>query len=95
MSKNVNIEQFLKGTPIKDNATWWSKIVVKMEWQFGGLLNWLRLPGVIKPVTVYDSLTNTQIKVATGHLFTVVSINGNDYYFRRLDGKYDGSGKSV
>ena len=59
---------------------------------FGRLLNAFRLPGAIADAVVDDSLTGQHIEVVVGPLFTRVSVNGRDYYFRRLTGKHDGSG---
>ncbi len=58
----------------------------------GRLLNNCRVPGVIADAVVDDKLTGQHIEIATGPLFTRLSVNGRDYYFRRLTGEYDGSG---
>lgn len=58
----------------------------------GRLLNRLRVPGCIRPVEFIDETTGRHIKVTTGSLFTRISVDGRDYYFRRISGRYDGSG---
>jgi hypothetical protein len=82
-----------RGTAPKCEATWFDRLKTEVRWTLGSILNLFRIPGLVKPMRAYDRLTNTQIRIAVNHLFTVISIDGNDYYFRRLDGKYDGSGK--
>jgi hypothetical protein len=61
------------------------------EW-FGRMLNALGVPGFVREVQVYDRLTNSHVTVKTSGFFTVVSVNGTDYYFKRLTGEFDGSG---
>ena len=58
----------------------------------GRILNYLRLPGRIKNLAVKDDLTGQEIEIHVGTLFTRLSVNGRDYYFHRLTGKFDGTG---
>ena len=58
----------------------------------GSLLNRLGVPGFVRPVEFTDKLTGRTIQIDTGPLFTRVCVDGRDYYFKRLNGRYDGSG---
>ena len=51
-----------------------------------------RIPGFIKPITLKDEVTGQTITIQTGHLFTIINIDGRDYYFHRLTGRFDGTG---
>ena len=56
------------------------------------LFNKLGFPGGIKDMTITDKLTGQHIEIKVGVLFTRLSVNGRDYYFRRLSGRFDGTG---
>jgi len=58
----------------------------------GRILNFLRVPGRIKNLAVKDELTGQEIEVHVGVLFTRLTVNGRDYFFNRLTGKFDGTG---
>jgi hypothetical protein len=60
----------------------------------GNALN-LFAPGFVRPVDCYDQLTRTHLKIEVCTLFTIISVDGRDYYFYRLTGGYDGSGMSA
>jgi hypothetical protein len=62
-----------------------------LEW-FGGALNWLRMPGAIRPVEIDDELAGQHISVSVGEMFVCLSVNGRDYYFNRVTGRFDGTG---
>lgn len=81
------------GSPVKRQATIIDKIVTELRYGLGSLLNWFEVPGPVKPMDIYDDLTATRVRVVTGSLFTIISVDGKDFYFHRLTGKYDGSGK--
>jgi hypothetical protein len=60
--------------------------------RLGALLNRIGVPGAIQPVEVRDKLTGQQVSVSVGELFVRVSVDGRDYYFDRLSGRFDGTG---
>ena len=78
--------------PIKTGAgrllIWRSRF---KEW-FYRLLNRVGAPGAIQEAAIDDPLTGQNIRVHVGLFFTRVSVNGRDYYFHRLTGKFDGTG---
>lgn len=60
----------------------------------GRLLNRLGFPGAIRDTQFRDAATGDEIEIQVGELFTRLSVNRRDYYFRRISGKFDGSGKA-
>jgi hypothetical protein len=41
-----------------------------------------------------DKLAGQRISTSVGELFVCVSVNGRDYYFDRITGRFDGTGWS-
>jgi hypothetical protein len=58
----------------------------------GCLLNKMGIPGAVREVSIDDKATGQYIQVSTGRLFTRLSVNGRDYFFNRLTGRFDGTG---
>ena len=50
------------------------------------------LPGTIRPVVIMDALTGQQMTITVDPLFTRISVNGRDYFFNRISGRFDGTG---
>jgi len=81
-----------KGQLSKTGANLLQIYIERLKQWFGYVLNFLHIPGFVKHIKVYDRLTNTNIEIRLDGFFTVVSINGKDFYFHRLSGEFDGSG---
>ena len=62
------------------------------EW-FGRVLNRRRVAGFVQPLEYRDPVTGDSIEVRISPFFTRLSVNGRDYYFARLTGKFDGTGQ--
>lgn len=65
------------------------------QWLHEASLNLLHLvgaPGVIRAMRCEDPVTGQSIQVRVDKRFTVLSVNGRDYYFRRITGKLYGAG---
>lgn len=61
--------------------------------QFAGrTLGRLRMPGLIASTTINDPLSGQRLEIRVGTICTRISVNGRDYYFSRLSGKFDGTG---
>jgi hypothetical protein len=58
----------------------------------GRTLSRLGLPGAIAEAEINDNLTGQQISVGVGPLYVRLSVNGRDYYFDRITGRFDGTG---
>lgn len=78
--------------PTTDGATWWDIWRGTIRERIGAMLNRLGCGGLVKSVKIDDGLTGQCIEVAVGSLFTKITVNGRDYYFRRLTGAFDGTG---
>jgi hypothetical protein len=61
------------------------------QW-LGRSLNRLSAPGAIREMEFRDQLAGQHIAVSVGELFVCMSVNGRDYYFDRLTGRFDGTG---
>ena len=59
------------------------------------LLDKLNCPGVVRDFTFHDHVTDQRLEIEVGLFLTRISINGRDYYFERLSGKFDGTGMRV
>ena len=55
-------------------------------------MNALGLPGLVGTTDYRSAKFGTHVRVVRGQLFTVVSIDGKEAYFRRLTGTIDGVG---
>ncbi len=92
----MKIDRYFPGKhPATFGASWLDVISSELKQELGKLLNVLGLPGLIKPLEIHDTLTNTYVQVRVSGFFTVISVDGRDFYFKRLTGEYDGSGMSV
>jgi hypothetical protein len=61
------------------------------EW-LGRMANRAGLPGAVRACEIQDAVTGQRLSIRTGALFTVIQVNGRDYYFRRASGRFDGTG---
>jgi hypothetical protein len=91
----VETPEKARGRPAKFAATRWQVFCLRLlEW-FGVLLKWLRVPGFIRGAQIEDQVSGQRLQIRVGSLFTRISINDRDYYFRRLSGKFDGTGSGL
>jgi hypothetical protein len=58
----------------------------------GRILGRVQLPGLIASTTINDPYLGQTIEVKVGIISTRISVNGRDYYFSRLSGKFNGTG---
>jgi len=47
---------------------------------------------MIASTTINDSFSGQRLEIKVGIIYTRISVNGRDYYFSRLSGKFDGTG---
>ena len=80
--------------PVRDGATRFDIFRCRIKAGVGRLLNRLRMPAAIQPMEVIDEITKQHVAVAVDDLFVRVSVDGRDYYFDRLTGRFDGTGSS-
>ena len=60
----------------------------------GRVMQHVGIPGAVRDVRIEDAPTGNCLEIATGPLFTRVSINGRDFFFERLIGRFDGTGSA-
>jgi len=73
-------------------ARWWTRRQDWLKLQLGQFLNWLGVPGFVQVMEMDDLVTGWHLSIKVDPLFTVVSIEGRDFYFYRRNGKFDGTG---
>ena len=78
--------------PPATGATRWQIARGRAREAVGRLLGRVGAPGAIANATIADPVTGQEIEIRVGHLLTRVTVNGRDYYFDRLSGRYDGTG---
>jgi hypothetical protein len=80
--------------PARDGATVIDIARSRMRAGVGRLLNKLRVPAAIQPIEIIDEITKQHVAVVVDDLFVRVSVNGRDYYFDRVTGRFDGTGSA-
>lgn len=80
------------GHPTIKGATLIEIYIERFKQLLGKILNYFHIPGFVKPTKIYDDLTETHLEVNLSGFFTRITVNGRDYYFHRLSGKFDGTG---
>jgi len=74
------------------SASIWEILRGRVKEMVGRVLRFASVPGAIRESRIEDSLTGQEIEIRVGLLFTRISVNGRDYYFNRLTGRFDGTG---
>lgn len=69
---------------------WRGRIVIVL----GRVAGKLRLPGLVRDAEIQDPITGQHVSIAVGPLFTRITVDGRDYYFRRFSGRLDGAGSA-
>ena len=75
-------------------ATWWGTLRERLRTMVGDLLNRAGAPGAIRAFELTDDVTRQRIAIQVGARFVRLSVDGRDYYFDRLTGRFDGTGSS-
>ena len=78
--------------PCTATATWWDIFTLRMKARIYRLLDRLGCPGIVRNFEYNDLVTGQHLELRLGTFFWHISIDGRDYYFRRLTGKFDGTG---
>ena len=86
-----NLTDYQSHPSIK-GATWWEIWRFRLFAGICVLATRLGMPGFVKNLDLVDEVTGQIISIRVESLFTMLSVNGRDYYFRRLTGKLDGTG---
>jgi hypothetical protein len=78
--------------PASQDANFLQVLWGRLRLWLGRVAEWMGLPGVIQNSNIRDRLTGQNIRVRVGQLFTVLSVNGRDYFFSRFTGRFNGTG---
>jgi hypothetical protein len=89
----VSGEEIGEGQSATVGATKWDIVKTRLQERFGAALNRRRVAGFVQPISYQDLVTGDLIEIRVSALFTTLSINGRDYYFKRLTGRFDGTGQ--
>ncbi len=81
--------------PATRTVTWHERLRTRAIEAGHRLLNRLGVPGAIAPMTFRDELTGCTLEVRLGTYYTVLTVDGRDYYFHRVSGRFDGTGQAV
>ncbi len=79
-------------SPTGTGATWWQIQWSRLRQRLGAMLNRLGFGGLVKPLVFDDLVTGQHLEIRVSEFFTTISVDGRDYYFRRLNGAFDGTG---
>lgn len=94
MARVLKLPRRFLGHAPEGGATLFQFYVERARQLAGRLLNRIGIPGAIRNTRFKDAITGDEIDIQVGEFFTRLSVNGRDYYFRRISGKFDGSGKA-
>ena len=92
----MTVVQFPVRRPAKMDAGWRSRMGARARLLFGATLNRMRFPlGIVRPVIVDDALTGWKFEVCVRGTSVVISIDGREYAFDRMTGKFLGTGYAM
>jgi hypothetical protein len=80
------------GRTAEVQASRWAILLGRVREGVRRALTRLGLPGALRSVLIEDELTGQRLEITIDPLFTRISVNGRDYFFDRLTGRYDGTG---
>jgi hypothetical protein len=69
---------------IMSPATTKRKFLDALKMKTGRLLNVCGVPGLVQGIIINDELTGRTISVTPHPLYTIINIDGRDYYFHRI-----------
>ncbi len=75
-----------------ENASLLDILKSRIRQYVGKILGRVQVPGVIASATINDSFSGQRLEIKVGAICTRISVNGRDYYFSRLSGKFNGTG---
>lgn len=73
-------------------ATHWDIWRARLRIAFGRFLNRLGMPGAVENFSFNDPLNGLMVTVKVGPSFTCITIDGRDYVFDRITGRFAGTG---
>jgi hypothetical protein len=79
----------------RGGSTTFESLKSRLREAVGRVANRLGLPGIVQPVEIYDQATGQRITIAVGSIMVRLTIDGRDFFFDRLTGRFDGAGSTV
>jgi len=76
-------------------ATWLDIMKSRVREHIGRTMCRVGIPGAIQGVSLKDSRTGQEISISVGAQYVCLSVNGRDYYFDRITGRFDGTGSAL
>lgn len=95
MASILPFRQRVLGRPTTTRASVVDILRGRITEAWGSALNRLGVPGFVRSARVHDDATGADIEIRVGHLYTVFSVDGRDYFFRRTSGEFDGTGTAI
>lgn len=83
------------GRPAHVGATWLSTARFRLIQAIGAALNWIGAPGAVQPMALDDAVSGLSVSVTVSALYTKIKVNGRDFYFDRMTGRFDGTGSAL
>lgn len=81
----------LRSARLQTIAAMWDRIRTRWLIACGVLANRVGWPLIVRPAE-YSSTLGVKVSVRRSEMFTVVTVNGIQVFFRRLTGRIDGVG---
>lgn len=81
-----------QGHPALSGATRCDIWKARLRIFLGRILNRLGMPGAIENFSFNDPLNGLMVTVKVGPSFTYITIDGRDYVFDRITGRFAGTG---
>lgn len=63
-----------------------------MKELIGKVLHFFKAPGFIQPFRYYDGQAGKVISVRTSPRYTILTVGGQEFFFNRESGRFDGTG---
>jgi hypothetical protein len=80
------------GHPARGGATIVDVTRLRLREWFGVFANWTGMPGALRAAKIHDPVTGQRIAISVGTLLVRITVNGRDFYFDRMTGRFDGTG---
>ena len=97
--KPAKIGIFPGGGPSREIASRGEYMKVRLADAIRGLVGWIaqraHLPGVVQPIELDDEASGNTLRITVSERFTRITVNGRDFYFRRISGRFDGTGSGT
>ena len=91
----IQFPRSLRGHPAETRASAFQIVAGRARQLLGRIATRCGVPGLVQNMEVTDQVTGHKVSISVGELYVRLSIDGRDYYFDRLTGRFDGSGTSV